>query len=277
MAVRLRFSGRRHPGAISLVVIVAALLTVLGPHLVFGDAPPTPPTPAELKDDLSVSRKCEACHAYVDTFYLTLQKVFEEQKKTKAHNKIAEINSDQMLWRICDEMRKGILWGDGVVRLCQEFVAVNAKRLMETFSSRFEVSDTTDNFYMKKRKLCNDVVPGCGDRFAKPNKEITTCEACKFLVDDIQRVTSWGVGRKNFGTSGHLYRVLDDICLSLTIRYPQKYRMRVLETCTDLMEDHSKSIVNAITESIKKKDAPSVQRRICYEKAQMCIDGKQEL
>jgi len=229
------------------------------------------------KRKLSFSRKCEACHAYVDTFYLTLQKIFEDQKKTKAHNKIAEINSDQMLWKICDEMRKGILWGHGVIGLCQEFVGQNVKRLIDTFSSRFEVSDTTDNFYLKKRKLCNEVAAGCGDRFPKPSKDITSCEACKYLVDDIERVTSWGVGRKNFGTPEHLYRVLDDICLSLTIRYPQKYRSRVLETCSDLMEDHTKNIVNAVIDSITKKDATSVQRRICYEKARLCVDGKKEL
>jgi len=222
----------------------------------------------EQRREVEGQRKCEACHAFVDSFYMQLQSVFHQRKKTKANNRVVEIPSDQMMFKVCDEMDtvNNVLYGKPVVKLCKALLTEYRQQLIETFSSKFEVSDTTENFYMLKRRLCEFVQPGC---MPAPPTEISTCDACRMLMDDIQRVTSWGVGRKNFGAKDHLWRVLDDICLTLSVRYPLHGRDTVLETCTDMMDEYSNAIVEALAGAIQRKvDNPSLH--VCQKVTHLC-------
>ncbi len=84
-----------------------------------------------------------ACHAFVDSFHHQLNAAFQERKKNKAHHKVLEIASDQMLWEVCDGMLKYSpeLYGPNVMEMCREFAKANRQIIAQTFEPKFEVSD----------------------------------------------------------------------------------------------------------------------------------------
>jgi len=181
---------------------------------------------------------------------------------------VAEIPADVLMFRVCEEMSKSLLYGQPVIKICSNFLKDFRQKIIESFSAKFEVSDTTDNFFQLKKGLCEYAHPGCMSN-VQDTSTISKCKACKLLMLDIERVTSWGIGRSNFGTSEHLYRVLDDICLTLAVRYPLKYRNQVLEVCADLLDEYGSDIVNTLQGALAKKHN-NPQHRICTQVSNLC-------
>jgi len=216
-------------------------------------------------------QKCEACHAFVDSFYLQLQDTFESRKSRKPNNKVMQIPSDEVLAGVCDGMRKETLYGPSVIQMCEAFWTSYRDQLLETFKQQFTVADNVEHFWLLKKGICNGVSPGC----IPDSAPVTPCTACEGIMRDVQRVASWGTGRDNFGSTQHLYHVLDDICLTLSVRHPLAGRDSILETCADLLDEHSKAIVTTLRNAITVDRHTNPQWRVCTEIAQLCPKNRE--
>ncbi len=131
-----------------------------------------------------------------------------------------------------------------------------------------------DYFYQLKRRLCNTFKPDCV-RAPATGTSINACSSCLSIMADIQRVASWGVGRTAFGTRPHLFRALDDICLSLPVRYPLEGRLSILESCTELIDEYSTTIVDAVAHALTKPITGEADpaKIVCFQKAKRMYDA----
>ncbi len=167
--------------------------------------------------------------------------------------------SQAVLWRTCDAMAesKSSVYGSMIIEMCRKFMGRYRKEIINVFDTKFEVSDGVDHFFTLKHRLCDQTVQrGCMGRPLTGN-EMNPCVACSRLMTDIQRVASWGVGLNNFGTREHLYKALDDICLTIPIRYPLDRRDILFETCAELMDEHTASIVAVLSKTLLNAKNPS--------------------
>ncbi len=218
-----------------------------------------------------VHNNTTACHLVMDSFYYQLMDVF--QKKRKSTRGVVELKGDEMAVNVCKELAKHPhLYGLTAEKMCNDFLNEYKTEIVALFSRNFEINDNVDNFYHLKHGLCEKVHTGCMRPQDKPR--IDDCDACKLLMEDTERVFSWGLGRKNFATSQHIYRVLDDMCLNLLVRHPVRYHHKLLEICGDLTDDYSAQIVKVISESLKTK-GPSPARKICIDVTKLCPKEKQ--
>jgi hypothetical protein len=223
---------------------------------------------------VEVQRKCEACHVVIDSFYQMVQDQFKKRKGPKHSN--VEIRADQLIFNVCDDLHKKAMVGEPVIKLCRAFLEEYRAQIMDTFSTTFEVSDNVDHFYNIKRKLCNTIHAACV--IPEQGQKMSQCEACTVVMNDIERVFSWGVGRSNFASKELTFQVLDDICLHLPVRHPIKFHHRLLETCNDLIDDYSTSIVTVLNKAVKERDQKLIPaKHICTTVTNWCEPSHQEL
>jgi len=186
--------------------------------------------------------KCDACSALVDNFYLLLQQRYVKQRQSK-HGEPVHINAGDLVLHVCEEMHKSIFYGQPLLKACNSFQDSHRDLITSTFASQFEISDTVDTFFQLKKKLCNAVEPGCVGEYLEPKMD--KCTACRRLMNDMERVVIWGVGRKDFASDKLLFRnVEQDFCLSISIRQPLKHYSLLAETCTELIDDYQTSMVD---------------------------------
>jgi len=186
--------------------------------------------------------KCDGCTSLVDNFYHLLHQRYVKQRASK-HGEPVHINAGDLVLNVCEEMHKSIFYGQPILKACTDFQNTNRDLITSTFAAQFEVSDNVDTFFQLKKKLCNAVEPGCVNEYLEPKMD--KCTACRRLMNDMDRVVYWGLGRNDFLSDKLLFRNVDqDFCLSISIRQPLKHFSLLSETCTELIDDYQTSMVD---------------------------------
>jgi len=256
-----------------LSVAVIVLATLLG--VVYATSDQTTTTGSGDATEVTVEQrqKCEACHLVMDTFYKQIMDLFIKKRRQTRGN--VEIRGDSMIFTTCDEIGKQHgLYGPTAETMCRDFIGVFRPDILSIFNTQFEISDNVDAFYRLKYGLCEKIHIGCMRPQDKPR--IDNCDACKLLMEDTERIFSWGHGRKNFASKEHLYRVLEELCPNLLVRHPIRYHHKLLELCGDLTEEHGTEIVAAVQHSFQSK-GPAPARKVCIDIAQVCAREMDEL
>jgi hypothetical protein len=225
--------------------------------------------------ELTADESCNACHLFVDTFYLQLRQFIDkEQRALRAGNqKVLNLKQDQLTGKLCADLAlQPTLYGQKTIDQCHAFQAAKAADISSHVTMDLQDKEQQDTYFQIKKNLCGPISASCVPKSER--KSISPCHACESLMSDVLRTLHWADGRKSFGTSKHAYRVLEDVCAHIPVRYPLAVHESVKEMCGATVDEHSSDIAKAISKARDFSSATFLNNRICTQLTEVCEDDE---